>query len=234
MVYVTGDFHGEIKRFNGSECGKLKKGDTLVVCGDFGFVWEDTAKEKKLLKKIGKKKFNTLFVTGCHDNYGALAAYPEEEWCGGRVRKLSGNLRQLCRGEVYEIEGKKYFAFGGGESADGLLREENDLWWPEEQPTAAEETAALERLAAVQNEVDYIITHDAPLSILEFLNLPLVDVNSRINNFLEEVGKAVSFRQWFFGKLHQDKVITNRHRAVYLKLVPVEAAEKVRGKSRSK
>ena len=76
MVYVTGDFHGEYKRFSAPEYGRLKKGDTLIVCGDFGFVWENTDKEKKQLKKIGKKKFNTVFVTGCHDNYEALAEYP--------------------------------------------------------------------------------------------------------------------------------------------------------------
>ena len=55
MVYVTGDFHGEYKRFSAPEYGRLKKGDTLIVCGDFGFVWENTDKEKKQLKKIGKK-----------------------------------------------------------------------------------------------------------------------------------------------------------------------------------
>lgn len=222
MVYVTGDFHGEYKRFSAPEYGRLKKGDTLIVCGDFGFVWENTDKEKKQLKKIGKKKFNTVFVTGCHDNYEALAEYPEEEWCGGRVRRISGNLRMLCRGEIYEIEGKYYFAFGGGESTDGMLREDNNLWWAEEQPSAEEEALAWERLAAVGNRVDVIISHDAPTNILEFLNLPPMDVNSRINNFLDAVGKTVEFGQWYFGKLHLDKAITNRHRAVYLKVLPVE------------
>ena len=131
MIYVTGDLHGEFSRFQKTEIKKLKKGDTLIVCGDFGFVWAGGKKEKKLLKKIGKKRFNTVFVTGCHDNYELLKKYPEKEWCGGTVRVLSGRLMQLCRGEVYTLEGKTFFAFGGGESADGMLREENNLWWPE-------------------------------------------------------------------------------------------------------
>ena len=222
MIYVTGDLHGEFSRFQKTEIKKLKKGDTLIVCGDFGFVWAGGKKEKKLLKKIGKKRFNTVFVTGCHDNYELLKKYPEKEWCGGTVRVLSGRLMQLCRGEVYPLEGKTFFAFGGGESADGMLREENNLWWPEEQPTAEEEAYAFEKLEKWGNKVDYIITHDAPVSICEFLNVPPTDVNSRINNVLEKVGKTVEFGQWFFGKLHRDQAITNRHRAVYLKVIPLE------------
>ena len=222
MIYVTGDLHGEYSRFQKTGIKKLKKGDTLIVCGDFGFVWDGGAKEKKILKKIGKKRFNTVFVTGCHDNYDLLKEYPESEWCGGKVRVLSGKLMQLCRGEIYTREGKSFFAFGGGESADAMLREENHFWWPEEQPTPEEEEYAFKKLEQWGNKVDYIITHDAPISICEFLNLPPIDVNSRINNMLEKVGKTVTFKRWFFGKLHQDKVITNRHHAVYLKVIPLK------------
>lgn len=222
MVYVTGDLHGEYSRFSKTAIKKLKKRDTLLVCGDFGFVWNGDKAEKKFLKKIGKKKFTTLFVTGCHDNYNLLSEYPEEEWCGGKVRVISGRLMQLCRGEIYTVEGKSFFAFGGGESSDESVREESNLWWPEEQPSPEEEAQALRKLETWGNQVDYIITHDAPVSICEFLNVPPIDVNSRINNFLETVGKTIQFKQWFFGKLHQDKSITNRHRAVYLKVIPLK------------
>ena len=93
--------------------------------------------------------------------------------------------------------GEKLFAFGGGESADAMLREENHFWWPEEQPTPEEEEYAFKKLEQWGNKVDYIITHDAPISICEFLNLPPIDVNSRINNMLEKVGKTVTFKRWF-------------------------------------
>lgn len=222
MIYITGDLHGEYSRFTKTGINKLKKGDTLIVCGDFGFVWNGGKKEQKLLKKIGKKDFNTVFVTGCHDNYDLLKEYPEQEWCGGKVRVLSGRLMQLCRGEIYTLEGKSFFAFGGGESTDGMLREENNLWWPEEQPNKVEEDYAFQKLEQWGYKVDYIITHDAPVSLCEFLGVPPTDVNSRINNVLERVGKLVEFKCWFFGKLHQDKVITSHHCAVYLKVIPVE------------
>ena len=53
MIYVTGDIHADLDRFKGKEAKKLKKGDTLIVCGDFGFVWDGSKKEQQVLKWIG-------------------------------------------------------------------------------------------------------------------------------------------------------------------------------------
>ena len=38
MVYITGDMHGDQSRFNTKEIKALQPGDTLIICGDFGFV----------------------------------------------------------------------------------------------------------------------------------------------------------------------------------------------------
>ena len=45
MVYVTGDTHGDIKRFSDPRLRSLKKGDTLIICGDFGFIWDGSNME---------------------------------------------------------------------------------------------------------------------------------------------------------------------------------------------
>ena len=52
MVYVTGDMHGEWERFKDKSIRRLRKGDTLIICGDFGFIWDDSRKEKQILKKM--------------------------------------------------------------------------------------------------------------------------------------------------------------------------------------
>ena len=39
MIYVTGDTHGDASRFDDPRLKNLKQGDTLIVCGDFGFLW---------------------------------------------------------------------------------------------------------------------------------------------------------------------------------------------------
>ena len=56
MIYVTGDLHGDIERFKDSEYKKLKPGDTLLVCGDFGFLWDGSKKEEQVLDKLSEKK----------------------------------------------------------------------------------------------------------------------------------------------------------------------------------
>lgn len=40
MIYLTGDTHGGMERFQSKEAKQLKKGDTLIICGDFGFIWD--------------------------------------------------------------------------------------------------------------------------------------------------------------------------------------------------
>ncbi len=107
MLYITGNMHGEMARFEDSRLRKLKKGDTLIVCGDFGFLWDGGPKEEKNLKKLGSKKYQILFVDGTHENFDLLDSYPISDWNGGKVQQISGNLYHLMRGQVYTLEGKK-------------------------------------------------------------------------------------------------------------------------------
>ena len=86
MIYLTGDLHGDFERFRSKEMKKLKKGDTLIVCGDFGFVWDGSKKEQSILKKLGKSKYQILFIEGTHCIYGNVWAKTD------RTLKLFGNL----------------------------------------------------------------------------------------------------------------------------------------------
>ena len=47
MIYVTGDMHADFARFSNKKLKKLKKGDYLIVCGDFGFLWNESKKENR-------------------------------------------------------------------------------------------------------------------------------------------------------------------------------------------
>ena len=55
MLYVTGDIHADIRRLKGRAAKQLKKGDILLVCGDFGFLWDGSPKELRLLDWLGKR-----------------------------------------------------------------------------------------------------------------------------------------------------------------------------------
>lgn len=67
MVYITGDMHGDLSRFKNPIFKKLKAGDVLIVCGDFGFIWDGSRQEKQNLKKLREMPFTIAFVDGCHE-----------------------------------------------------------------------------------------------------------------------------------------------------------------------
>ncbi len=226
MVYITGDLHGDIERLKQPELGKLKKGDTLIVCGDFGFLWDGSKQEEKILKWIGKRRYNVAFVEGCHDNYELLQKYEISEWRSGRVRNISGNLYQLVRGSVYDIDGETYFVFGGGESDDYDERIAEGKWWQQEQPSKEEVTGAVENITAHDSKVDYIITHDAPRALNGVVDID-ADKQSYIHIFLDIVCKQCEFKRWFFGKYHMDKMIPPKYRALFRDVVNVKTGKNI-------
>lgn len=212
MIYITGDMHGERSRFRSVRKAGIRKGDALIVCGDFGFVWNGSDSEKKLLRWIGKRRFYTLVVDGCNENHALLAEYPEKELFGGRVRQISGNLYLLSRGGVYTIGGKTVFAFGGGNSLERYDSREDD---PLLLPSAGEIENAWENLAAAQNRVDLIVTHDAPAKLRQFIDMDNLDELTNLHTFLEEVSQKVEFGSWYFGKYHTDRLIPPRYHMVF-------------------
>ncbi|MCL2857109.1 MAG: hypothetical protein FWE19_05200 [Oscillospiraceae bacterium] len=219
MIYITGDMHGDIDRFSSRELRRLKKGDTLIICGDFGFAWEGTSKEERLLKWIGKRRYNTLFVEGANDNLALLNSYPQVEWQGGKIREISGRLRLICRGEVLEIEGKKIFAFGGGaaeyEITDSPNQEGGEL------PSPQEIENARRNLEGVDYKVDYIVTHKPSSKIRQFLMLG-ADSADILDTFLNEVREKCKYTRWFFGSIHKNKRIPPNEMAVFTAVVPVD------------
>lgn len=219
MIYITGDMHGDITRFKDKAIKKLRRGDTLIVCGDFGFVWDSSPQEIKLLKWIGKRRFYTLFIEGTHDNLDLLAQYPLTDWNGGKVRVISGRLMMLQRGHIYNIEDSTVFAMGGGESHDVDTREEGKSWWPGEMPTLEEIEQARQKLEAYRGVVDYVVTHDCPGSLRS-----CVDSTDRVNHlsaFFDYIQQQCRYKKWFFGAYHQDKQVPPFYYALYKSVVPV-------------
>lgn len=221
MIYVTGDTHGDLERFKDKEFKKLSKNDILVICGDFGFIWDGSKKEKSIIKKLSQKNFTIAFVDGCHENFDILERIPETEWNGGKVRKITKNIIHLMRGQVYTIQGKKLFTFGGGHSQDFEFRSEGAKWWKREQPDFEEFREAIANLEKHDNKVDYIITHEPPASLKDCLN---VDVFERleVHAFFEDIIRSVQYEKWFFGKCHVDKHIPMKFYGVFNTVMPLK------------
>lgn len=222
MIYVTGDMHGSISRFDDKTISKLRKGDYLIVCGDFGFIWDGNRQEEKALNFLNKQKFTLLFVDGCHENFDRLYKYPTSEWNGGRVRFIKPNVIHLCRGQVYNIDGTTIFAMGGGCSADLELRQQRGTkWWPEETPTTEEMSEAVDNLFNNDLRVDYIITHECPTKVKDLLE-PRPDNFNAMTAFFDEMSRQVTYKHWFFGCMHQDKHLSSSHTALFQRVLPLE------------
>lgn len=219
MVYVTGDMHGDPARIRTSALRDLRRDDLLIVCGDFGFLWDGSAAECKLLSRLGKRKYTVAFLDGRHENYDLLREYPVVDWNGGKAQKINDRLYRLMRGEIYTIEGKTYFTFGGGESDDREFRVAGKSWWPEEMPSPDEMRHARENLAAHGNRVDCILTH-VPSCKLDARLRPQTATDG-VGLFLGGIEEDVSCTRWYFGSVHRDKVISPQRRAVFNAVVPV-------------
>lgn len=201
MIYITGDTHGDIEIFNERRLGQLKKGDTLIITGDFGFIWDHSKEEIKNLKKLTKKKYDILFVEGAHENFERLREYEEVPFHEGTARKIADNIYCLNRGELYSIEGYTVFALGGGlppqaDEAEGSLS----------LPTDEELEYAVVNIEEQHRTLDIIITHEAPASVKR-----MIQRNAAINDlniFLDTVMHNTRYQKWYFGSLHEDRAIS--------------------------
>lgn len=229
MIYITGDTHGEMCRFDSSQIRKLKKDDTLIVCGDFGFIWDGGEKEQKNLQKLNKKKFQILFVDGTHENYDLLDQYPVTEWNGGKIQRIGDNVYHLMRGQVYTVEGKKIFTFGGGESAEKQMYVEAGKWWEREMPTLDEMREGVKNLRDADMKVDFIITH-APAPRVMYHGAQ-TNSSNQLEAYFDQLVQQVQFEKWFFGAMHIDRKITSKSYAVFNDVLSSELPQQKRYRS---
>ena len=127
MIWATGDCHGNFERFRPEyfpEQAQMTKDDVVVVTGDFGGIWFGDARDDEALGCLESLPFTLAFVDGNHENYDALASYPAEKWQGGKIHRIRPHVLHLMRGQIYELEGYRFFTMGGAKShdtEDGIL-----------------------------------------------------------------------------------------------------------------
>jgi hypothetical protein len=223
MVYVTGDMHGDIERLFTKQFSRLKSGDTLIVLGDFGYLWTGDEEEKKVIDYLATRKFTVAFLDGTHDNFSLINRCRTTYYKGGMVHRIKGNLLHLMRGQIFTIEGMKIFTFGGGESIDKDMRLEQGFWWREELPSPTEMAQGAKRLDEESCQIDYILTHEPPSLVKSAMLLRSGNPEriNKLNGYFEEIGKNCEFSHWYFGSLHEDRVVTPLHTCVFKKMIPL-------------
>jgi hypothetical protein len=228
MIYFTGDTHGDPERLSKTALRQLRANDTLIICGDFGYLWERTGKEQKFLDKISKYRFTICFLDGTHENFSLLEAYPIVLFRGGKAHRIRRNVYHLMRGQIFDMEGKTVFTLGGGESPESLLQNDEELGTERpEVPNKQEMLEAVENLQRHGYAVDYIATHEPPAAIRDFLSVSKLQQReiSALGAFLDELSKTAKFKKWYFGSLHMDKFISRSFTGVFEKILPASDAE---------
>jgi len=214
MIFITGDTHRSINiaklhKANFKQGKQLTKNDYVIICGDAGFIWDDSMENQYWLDWISNQPWTTLFVDGNHENFTLLNKYPKEQWNDGWIHKITNSLFHLMRGEVFTIDNLTFFCFGGANSIDKHKRIEGFNWWKEEDATQKDYNNALYDLNQYNFKVDYILTHTIPYNLFNRLNFrPIPD---RTAEYLEQLvyETNIEYKQWFAGHFHRDKQYNN-------------------------
>ena len=244
MFYITGDTHGDFRRFNTRAFPQQKqmtKDDYVIVCGDFG-IWDKSAENQHWMDWMNEKPFTTLFVTGNHSNYDLLKEYPVKFWQGGKIQQIRPTVIHLMRGQVFTIDGLRFFTMGGASSHDiqdgileptspdfarrrrmltkqgGAFRINHLSWWKEELPDMSEYQEAQANLDACHWDVDYVITHCCPSSVQDIISGGFYQPDA-LTDFFEDLMERLKFRYWFFGHYHDERVIQQKFVLLYHSLL---------------
>lgn len=247
MIFITGDTHGDVRRFNNNsfyEQKEMTKDDYVIILGDFGMVWDyngESRYEKYWLDWLDEKPFTTLFIDGNHENYDRLDAMEVEQWHGGKVHKVRPSVIHLMRGQVFDIEGLKVFTFGGASSHDikdgvlesgdprikiwskdydKLFRINKMSWWDRELPSEAEMEEGRQNLDKIDWTVDFILTHCTSASTTAVIGVGNYGQDI-LTKYLQEIKEKLTYKKWFFGHHHIDKVISAEEICLFEQIVQV-------------
>ena len=213
-IFVCGDIHGtfdinKLDPFIGRN--DLSEKDYLIICGDTGICGFSKGEDIKTRAYLRKLPMTILFCDGNHERFDTLNSYPIDEWHGGKVHMIEPGIIHLMRGQIYEIENKTFFVFGGAYSIDRLGRKLGETWFQEELPSGEEYEEGWKNLKAHDYTVDYMITHTAPYEVICALGYEIYGEALEQVRFFQNVAERVTFREWYFGHFHEDTDLGRYH-----------------------
>lgn len=227
-IYVIGDTHNcidiaKLSLRNFPESRKFTTEDYVIICGDFGFpllssdVLPESIKDSDRDIRSGRKTYlywmnwlrqkpyTILFVDGNHDNPRYWNSLPAEQWCGGLVHRSpdAPNVIHLKRGEYYTIAGKTFWAFGGAELQDKDLFCQQYNQWQQVVPSKEECVYGIKTLGQHNCQVDYIITHTMPTSLISKMGFD-PEFHDQVSDYLDIIYQHTRYRHWLCGHFHKD------------------------------
>lgn len=194
----------------------MEKQDALIHCGDFGAPWQ--SQDDEALRFFRALSCKVIICLGNHENYDWIDHQSIVTRFQCRGYDLGGKLFAPLPGEMALLGGRSFWFYPGGYSLDYSLRKPGKTIFAREMLSLKESNAAITRFFR-RGEVDYVISHDGPLSFVQeqfgfhvskppkayydHLELPR-ESRAHPAHALERVYQSGCFGRWYFGHHHRD------------------------------
>ena len=148
------------------------------------------------------------------------------------------------RGQVFEIDGKKIFTFGGARSHDisgGILELDDPnfrakkkrldqgyepyrinhlTWWEREMPSQEEMAEGRQKLEENDYTVDFIVSHCAASSTAALISYGKYKPDI-LTTYFEEIRQMTTFKKWFFGHYHENMNVNANEILLYEQIIRI-------------
>ena len=129
MIFITGDMHGVMERFQDLRFpGTSKRGraDYGVISASFG---REPRMKRRFCEAGKRKKYEILFDGPDSQNFNLLEKYPQEEYAGGKAHRVGANIR-LSGGEpAVHHRGQKYLPLAAEKDMEKGGPGQGWKWW---------------------------------------------------------------------------------------------------------
>lgn len=213
--YITGDCHRHFERilFFCRHHATTKE-DVMILLGDAGvnFFMDET--DRALKRMLSELPVTFFFIHGNHEERPCnIPSYRTRLWKEGIVyyEPEYPNLLFARDGEIYNFKGKKTLVIGGAYSRDKEYRLLTGLpWFPDEQPSAAIRKRVERQLEITGYEVDYVLSHTAPMIYVPDQQYRLkTEITGEHTDYsteewLDQIEKKLHYKKWYFGHFHEN------------------------------
>lgn len=218
MVYVHGDLHGTIYE---GQFEWLPSGSVVIIAGDAGleygrFIADNVKETMRFLSNI-----TWYILRGNHDNRYWRRHRNDSGWTVEGNYLIEDRYQNVLylrdEGGVYDIQGQKFLMIPGAYSVDKMFRLMYRYPYEKREQLTIQEMDDILELTERDKEYDFVISHTYPIGLhgklREFFLDGLSDseVDATMEKFLQAVDDNVTYKKWFFGHMHGDKVLDDKH-----------------------
>ncbi len=88
-------------------------------------------------------------------------------------------------------------------------------------PSDEEFENAETNLDKVNYKVDYVLSHCAPQSVIEYMYMGATE-SDKLTVWFENLQQRLDFKKWFFGHYHEDKKILDKYILLYDHIIRIK------------